>query len=120
MSRPIEFRVWQEHGDGWQMEYQGTRTLLFFFSYVNTDHLMQYTGSLDRNEKKIFEGDILAVDENNNYFVEYRGDRFWLSKWVGKTSHPDGNDGYYRICLAAYCSTSEIIGNVCQQPELLK
>jgi hypothetical protein len=62
----------------------------------------------------------MSLGENNNYFVEYKVDRFWLSKWVGETIHPDGNDGYYRICLPAYCTSSGIIGNIYQNKELLK
>ena len=139
MTRPIEFRGWdiirkvmikitQFYWPHWVKGYIPDAKHHDFYEEGEGEYylrhqfeVMQFTGLLDRNGKKIFEGDIMALGEKNNYFVEYKTDRFWLSQTcVEKSSHPGWSDGYYRICLPAYCNRYEIIGNIHQHPELLK
>lgn len=81
----------------------------------------QFTGLLDGNGKEIYEGDIFTFGENNNYFVEYKNDRFWLSQYVGlNNNYEESSDGYYRLCLPAYTRDREIIGNIYEYPELME
>lgn len=91
---------------------------------VNPETVGQYTGLVDKNGKRIFEGDIvrtLAPCSLDKYikgvimFGEY------------STSHQSSNNGYYvnwslNKNLAMYCKINdiEIIGNIHDNPELLK
>lgn len=78
---------------------------------------MQYTGLKDKNKKEIFEGDIFATDNNHNFTVIYEDTRF-----IGVDGDRSGN-GY--VCCVDSCykngsSSIEVIGNIYENPELLK
>ena len=68
----------------------------------------QYTGLTDKNGKKIFEGDIVAFDENK-YVIEWKVDRvgFGYGHRADRMLEIDGK----------HC---EVIGNIHDNPELLK
>ena len=84
---------------------------------VDPETVGQYTGLTDTNGRKIFEGDI--VEGNSEYFTY---------------THPYGkvvyDGGQYLIsfddvledieCLGAWANDVEIIGNIYDNPELLK
>lgn len=83
----------------------------------------RFTGLKDKTGKEIYEGDILNLGENSLYFIEYKNDKFCMSK------KPDdlevewaSADDYYtsRISLSEYGKNSEIIGNIFENPELLE
>ena len=98
-------RGYAEHNDdGWH-----------FLSYlVDEQTIRQYTGLTDKNGKKIFEGDIMPVweqGEEYNYKVIYNGDCFMLSML-------DSEQGSYP--LSTKNVMSEVIGNIHDNPELLK
>lgn len=74
----------------------------------------QYTGLTDENGKKIFEGDIMPVWENGEkylYKVVYCGDCFMLAML-------DSEQGSYPLSIKH--NISEVIGNITDNPELLK
>lgn len=78
---------------------------------------MQYTGIKDKNGKEIYEGDIFATDNNHNFTVIYEDTRF-----IGVDGDRSGN-GY--VCCVDSCykngsSSIEVIGNIYENPELLK
>ena len=81
---------------------------------VNNDiHLMQSTGIFDRNEKEIFEGDILGTKDGLlNGVVEYRYD---LGMWTNSLIR---YNNFERLCSIA--RDREIIGNIYENPELLE
>lgn len=61
MPRPIKFRCYVKDkgwvsGMDWNREGSGSSFLL---ENSETHHLMQFTGLLDKNDKEIYEGDIL-------------------------------------------------------------
>jgi len=73
------------------------------------DILMQYTGLKDKNGKEIYEGDI----------VKFSGRGKWIVEWESGE-----NDGYswegYSTPIKSDYKTFEIIGNIYENPELIK
>ena len=87
---------------------------------VIPETLGQYTGLTDKNGKKIFEGDIISTDIARPYLiVEFRDGCFMFNC-------NDGGEDYYDIMLPILKETQtqykygEIIGNITDNPELLK
>lgn len=130
-DRKIKFRVWDLKGNPAQMYVdpfiRPPRNLRLSqaMKELNEDGWMwmQYTGLKDKTGKEIYEGDILNLGENSLYFIEYKNDKFCMSK------KPDdlevewaSADDYYtsRISLSEYGKNSEIIGNIFENPELLE
>lgn len=75
--------------------------------------LMQSTGLKDKNGKEIFEGDIVgSKDGLLNGVVLYRPD---LAMWTVDLIR---YNNFERLCNVA--SSREIIGNIYENPELLK
>lgn len=70
---------------------------------------MQYIGLLDKSGVEIFEGDIIKTDGNAIY-VEELG------------YYDDGDGNYYRgfISDKDVCHYGKIIGNIYENPELIK
>lgn len=81
---------------------------------VDPDTVGQFTGLLDKNGKRIFEGDIVRnadgylFSAQYNFCVKYNEGRFWGDA-----------DGFVDVCGAElrYC---EVIGNIHNNPELLE
>ena len=125
VNRKIKFRAWDEKEK--YMAIQGTsdiETLGSFMNLFSKFPLMQYTGLKDKHRKEIYEGDIVIIwdsiksnaynkignpigkimfDEGGFYFRGIRNDIDWED-----ISHHTLN---YRLT---------IIGNIHQNPELLK
>lgn len=108
--REVKFRAWNKAKN--RMEYD---------VYKEYDNLMQYTGLKDKNDKEIYEGDILSTEikdktiENKiiasgNTVVEYKDCKFgvvwgWHKDFIG---------------LDGFCNaTFEVIGNIYKNPELV-
>ena len=93
--------------------------------------IMQYTGLKDKNGKEIYEGDIVVIDDNGEYFPEdYDEDTgeshpigkyevywnsfsatFWITDFVTKID-PD-----LEFSPWGY-ATFEVVGNIYENPEL--
>ena len=75
--------------------------------------LMQSTGLFDKNNKEIFEGDILGTKDGLlNGVVEYRSD---LGMWTNSLIR---YNNFERLCNVA--NSREIIGNIYETPEILE
>lgn len=88
---------------------------------VYADSAGQYTGGDDINGKKTFEGDIILVEfEDDDYHsvfskfeVFFDTDRYgWYARWL--------NNQNEIFCLDEYEGNCRIIGNIHDNPELLK
>ncbi len=77
------------------------------FDYFEDEDLMQFTGLFDKNGKEIFEGDILKLSEDINVVVRYS------DKFGGFTTSEEGTT-LFGSHLA------EVVGNIYENPDLLK
>lgn len=128
--REIKFRAWDRitktmrtmdnpnyttTGPGWKTKYFGD--LQWFFSdFVGDFELMQYTGLKDKKGKDIYEGDIVKWNpwRSGNEDAWHNGQIMWheQGKWCIKENYINTPIGvYHRI---------EVIGNIYENPELLK
>ena len=71
--------------------------------------ISQFTGIYDKNGKEIYEGDILEDALGRKKLVEYYKDGFWLNASL------EGAEW----CLRQVNSSSKIIGNIYENPELI-
>ena len=125
MNRPIKFRVWDKR----ETKGMSTKNMLYdaqlhhfwqdFVDYPGYE-LMQYTGLTDKNGKEIYEGDILKISYGAMgdvigqvlYESDHGG---YIFQWEQKGP----NQNYINLnCDVAF--ESVIIGNILENPELLK
>ncbi len=74
--------------------------------------LMQYTGLKDKNGKEIYEGDIMATPNGHKGVVTYDECQYILASSKGEYE----NDMFYKVKNHG----AEVIGNIYENPELLK
>jgi uncharacterized phage protein (TIGR01671 family) len=123
MSREIKFRAWLLERKMWLNwgfsvdETQGTVYDSDLAEYSNGKDvvLIQYTGLKDKNGKEIYEGDIVKA-QDGVWNVEIRDleEGVFLTNDVQKRASIEHADGDY--CLRE----TEVIGNIYENPELLK
>ena len=82
----------------------------------------QWTGLLDKNGKKIFEGDIVEIDEhdimvNGFYQVNYSEENHCYALERGVHNH---FNHFTFSELNGFANSCEVIGNIHDNPELLK
>ena len=90
---------------------------------ISPETLGQYTGLTDKNDTKIFEGDIVKVDDDFDTFGKMAGEirEVWFKdggfrlKPKYASSIARGDRGYWLEDGADY----EVIGNIYDNPELL-
>lgn len=91
------------------------------YTIMNLDavNIMQYTGLKDKNDKEIYEGDIVEVTWANQrklikYIVKYAEDcAYYLLECTTDEFELDTFCGYSKEQL-------EVVGNIYENPELLK
>ena len=80
---------------------------------------VQFIGLLDKNEKKIFVGDVIKIKCNEDIII---GHVFYKqSRCCYMINHPAGYNGSFALHTPtiAICDEFNIIGNIYQNPELL-
>jgi len=124
--REIRFRVW----NGLEILYP---SLYFFEDYSITEwpekinradslKIMQYTGLKDKNEKEIYEGDIVILSNRYKHLVKF-------GKWHLNSikEHKIFGVGFYMEEIQTFKEKAietnffltEIIGNIHENPDLL-
>ena len=90
-----------------------------------SDHIMvhpetvgQFTGLTDKNEKKIFEGDIVLYPWNDQDKPERFTIKFKYGQFVA--SPVKETEDYWDFMVGCYSKEMEIIGNIHDNPELLE
>lgn len=121
MNREIEFRAWDLDkrimnfcifiGDG--KIFNMTKTFKPKEEIKNAI-LMQYTGLKDKNDKKIYEGDIVRF-RTGNYEVIYYYDSFELKNFNEYVFEDN-----QKLLINYDLQNCIVIGNVYQNPELLE
>ena len=120
MSREIKFRAWDKRHNS--MEYIND---LYWFEengihdFNNDNYIfMQNTGLKDKNGKEIYDSDIVKVTWGSGkivfYEVKYCGSLGY--HYLRDTKNKEDDD---IICIYDY-SQMDVIGNVFDNPELLK
>jgi hypothetical protein len=110
MNREIKFRVW----DNW--DYMSTPFTLQDIQskrieFTSDVKLMQYTGLKDKNGIEVYEGDIIAYDENSTrWLIEWREAGFFATN-PSKEVHV--------FSKTWFASAAIVIGNIYENPELL-
>ncbi len=86
------------------------------------ESIMQYTGLKDKKGKEIYEGDVLAREEDDgsweypNRYVDYGAVEWKDSAWFVIWPHVAEDISLHDY----YAKTGEIIGNIYENPELMK
>lgn len=136
MERVIKFRIWNgikmeyditvgrfgafyvhpEKGDGLNLKDTASLTENTTKYYEGTP-VMQFTGLKDKNSKEIWEGDIVQYYDKKYYIVEWALNigGMWLLSTIKYDNGPHGmgfeETEQYEL---------EVIGNISENPELLK
>lgn len=107
MSREIKFRVWikeDEESKGYMIEHSNPN--LNYSETIDTNNensflvLMQYTGLKDKNEKEIYEGDVILI-EGKNHVIKFED--CYFDAFPQKA---------YSNTLKRFHDECEIIGNI--------
>lgn len=136
MNRVIKFRAKCQFPDEWVYGslmswkdgsnniyiYQEDTGYWIMIRHVIPDTIGQFTGLFDKNGEEIYEGDIVNIHDSHETcgVIEYRNNTaaFVLCRDKVKNRHKgDGTD--YQL-YAGRQKRYEVIGNVCDNPELLK
>lgn len=84
--------------------------------------LILFTGILDKNEREIYEGDILKDTDNEIYYVDFIRGCFYLKTKYISSPHLGWTE-WLPMCeidRLAIPVEFEIIGNIYEKPELLE
>ncbi len=126
--RQIEFRAYNKEY-GMRKLYGFNENFVFLDSLDSPDNtvlprkewiLMQFTGLTDKNGKKVFEGDIIKVNDDYEEYGMAAGEIYEIYFAYGgfrmKPKFRKRAKGYY----AEDGNDFEILGNIYENPELLK
>ena len=77
---------------------------------IDPTTLSQFTGLYDKNDKRIFENDILLLNETDYYWIR------WCNHYTRYTIEDNEHIGDFDH---VFCGICEVSGNVFDNPELL-
>jgi len=129
--REIRFRAWDKTEQNMFRVDQITfnkNTTLTDYPHILDEHndvhdlettvLLQFTGLHDKNGKEIYEGDIVHghwYDKSRVATIIFENGSFWI-----KGSDMIGNTEGFQFLLGSIYGGIEVIGNIYENPELLK
>lgn len=108
--REIKFRAWIKEDEEMMLEFVDFSNPVIF-NLGENDILMQFTDHKDKNDKEIYEGDIVEFEPSNK------------EKLIGVIQFNEGcfgymtNKGFYSFPKYIF---TKIIGNIYENPKLLK
>ena len=112
MTREIKFRIWNNGQMRYSMDGWSEDTDILNLSDLFTETiLMQYTGLKDKNNKEIYEGDLLKMDYHGDTIFEVVFDNgaFCIKPFMSPDTLVDD-----------YTDQATIVGNIYRNPEMLK
>ena len=104
------------------VEFTGNKCCGVGTFQIRPETLGQYTGLTDKNGKKIFEGDIVQILGDSKQYKNVDYNALIIFK-VGGFCAIDGTEDNYglrRYCLSTCDYSLKVIGNIHDNPELLK
>lgn len=139
MTREIKFRAWDKSENGYMMEVlkinweeNSVKAKRISDGQIWSDHkdqfiLLQFTGLKDKNGVEIYEGDIFKAHAGANFpWVVKHGEwKYWdksgLTPMFGFFTERNDHGTKAQLPLRPDgMDTIEVIGNIYQNPELLK
>lgn len=146
MGRDIKFRVWSKDEKIMRdvssiylpLNSPSDKAITFYnkqediYEWVYDYELMQYTGLKDENEKEIYTGDIVEIN-NHKYSITFEIGSFMLVRCSNETDmyiefDNCWNDDVYPLSQFYWDSNAEenvlenceVIGNIYENPEMLE
>jgi uncharacterized phage protein (TIGR01671 family) len=111
MNREIKFRIWDKIKNQWNPYTEITQVGNLNIAEDNWQIPMQYTGLKDKNGKEIYEGDIIKG-------FDFTAKVYWNIYQASFQIKTSNNGGAF--LNEEYMSNFEIVGNIFENPELLK
>jgi uncharacterized phage protein (TIGR01671 family) len=114
----FKFRGWNPMTE--KMEYWSMLDLIYGEAKPDLCIIkwMQWIGINDKNGVKIFEGDVVRITKQSQWFVGLIGYETRWTRYVAKVT--ESNRGNKHVAINNTSQTTKVIGNIYENPELLK